>query len=76
MSQKLSRDDLIELANKIRDPQNDDDDIERWMDLFQQNVPHPEASDLIFWSQNHGLGSNPTTEEIVDKALSYKAIQL
>lgn len=76
MPPKLSRDELIELVKKISDPKNDDEDINNWLELFKHNVPHPEASDLIFWPRYHNLGSNPTAEEIVDKALSYKPIQL
>lgn len=76
MVQNLSREELIELVNKISDPKNDDEDINQWLEAFQRNVPHPEAADLIFWPRNYGLGSNPTAEEIVDKALSYKGIQL
>lgn len=76
MSQKLSRDELIELVKKISDPENNEEDISNWLEIFERNVPYPGVSDLIFWPRRCGLGSDPTAEEIVDKALSYKPIQL
>jgi hypothetical protein len=39
--------------------------------LFVYNVPHPDASNLIFYHK-----PRLTTEEIVDKALAYKPIIL
>jgi hypothetical protein len=51
--------------------QEDADDL---VDLFVRNVPHPEADDLIFYPQKE-FGHEPTPEEVVDRALSYKPIQ-
>ena len=39
------------------------------MDILKQNVPDPDVSDLIYWN-------DLTPEEIVDRALRYKPIQL
>ena len=64
------------MVNKIKDPKTNEDDLNEWLVLLEQNVPHPEVSDLIFWPQNYGLGLNPTSEEIVEKALSYGSIIL
>jgi hypothetical protein len=76
MSQKLSRDELIELVKKITAPKNNEEDILNWLEIFERNVPHPEVSGLIYWPNDYGLGDSPSAEEIVDKALSYKPIQL
>jgi hypothetical protein len=41
------------------------------MTLLEDNVPHPEVSDLIFYTEE-----KLTPEEIVERALSYKPILL
>jgi hypothetical protein len=41
------------------------------MTLLEENVPDPEVSNLIYWNDEE-----LTAEKIVDKALSYKPIQL
>ncbi len=41
------------------------------MDKLERSVPHPEVSDLIFYSKRE-----MTAEEIVAEALSYKPILL
>ena len=76
MVDKLSREELIELVEKILKVEGNEDEVTDWVNLFEDNVPHPEASGLIFWPSRYGLASNPSAEEIVDKALSYKPIQL
>jgi hypothetical protein len=76
MADKLSREELVELVRKIRNVEGNEEEIVAWVNLFENNVPHPEASGLIFWSSKYGLSSNPSPEEIVDKALSYKPLQL
>ena len=53
-----------------------EDQIDEWVTVFERSVPHPEASDLIFWPLRHGLGTDPSAEEIVNAALSYKPIEL
>lgn len=76
MDDKLTREQLIELVERIRDPNSDDDEISAWLVLFSRNVPHPAVSNLIFWSHLYGLGDNPRAEEVVDAALSYEPIRL
>lgn len=67
---KLSKLKLIKLVNKICNAENkDEEELDRWLTLLEQNVPDPEVSDLIFHSDE-----NLTPEEIVEKALSYKPI--
>jgi hypothetical protein len=76
MPERLNRDQLIELVGKIIAVRGTEKEIDSWVRIFAANVPHPEASGLIFWSSRYGLGRSPTAEEIVDKALSYRPIQL
>lgn len=67
---------LIALVEKIKNPQCPDEEAEKFLTEFSLRVPHPEASDLIFWPSHHGLGSNPSAKEIVKTALNYKPLQL
>lgn len=71
MFNKLNREELIELVKQICEAEGTEEEIDSMIDLLEQNVPHPEVSDLIFWS-NEEL----TAEEIVDRALNYKPIIL
>lgn len=55
--------DIVEVNGKK------ESEIDLLIDMFIKNVPHPSASDLIYYE-------NLTPEEIVEKALSYQPIQL
>lgn len=72
----MSRDELIDLVRRIMaaegESQEEADDL---VDLFADNVPHPEAEDLIFYPEKH-FGREPTPGEVVYRALSYKPLQL
>lgn len=69
----MTKEELIQLARNImnavgKTEEENDEMLLRFID----NVPHPDASDLFFSLENDGL----TAEEIVEKALSYKPLQL
>ncbi|HYO69712.1 MAG TPA: bacteriocin immunity protein [Archangium sp.] len=66
---KLSREQLIEIARKLLSGGGDDAEVTSWIDELQANVPYPGVSDLIFYPEGN---RDPTPEEVVDKALSYK----
>lgn len=69
----MTRNELIELVKKIQSKQTKTEkEVIKLVLLFEENVPDPNASDYIF-EKKHELLS---PEEIVDKALSYKPIQL
>lgn len=76
MEHRLSRDELIDLVRRAMSAegrtQEEADDL---VDVFVASVPHPEAGDLIFYPRQH-FGREPTTEEVVDRALSYRPIAL
>ena len=76
MSNSIQHRKLVELVRKIINVEGTEKEVDLWIDEFKKSVPHPMASDLIFWPQNYGLGLGPTPEEIVEKALSYKPIDL
>ena len=72
MNRKLTRAEMIALVEKIRRAEGTEEEIGAMVELFKANCLHSSGSDLIFWP--HGFPHNPnlpepTTEEIVDKAL-------
>lgn len=72
----LSRDELIALVARImRVETNDEAEEDRLVELFASSVIHPAAIELIFWHNKH-FDAEPTPEQVVDKALSYKPLQL
>ncbi|WP_430742876.1 bacteriocin immunity protein [Bacillus atrophaeus] len=64
---KMSKEELISLVKKIMNPELEDEVIGKYIDLLEENVPHPAPSDLIFWSEEEY-----TAEQIVEIALNYK----
>lgn len=70
---KLTRDEMIALVDKIRRNDGTEKEINAAVELFRFNCLHPSGSSLIFWPHGYPHNPNlpePTTEEIVDKALS------
>ncbi|MCY8858519.1 bacteriocin immunity protein [Bacillus atrophaeus] len=64
---KMSKEELISLVKKIMNPELEDEVVGKYIDLLEENVPHPAPSDLIFWSEEEY-----TAEQIVEIALNYK----
>ena len=81
MHRELSRDELIELVERItRGEGATEDEADRLIERFESNVPRPDASDLIFWPEQ-ALGADYpgrelTAAEVVDIALGYRPIAL
>ena len=71
MLKKLTREELINLVNRIVECEGSEEEIDEMIEVGKRNVPHPEISDLIYWNDEE-----LTPEQIVDKALEYKPIQL
>ena len=70
--QPCSREELIELVSRLQNPTPGTSEAESnlMLEKFIFNCKHPGSSDLIFYPQEHfGGRSEPTPEEIVDKAL-------
>lgn len=59
------------LVDKIIKVEGTEEEIDKMLDFLQSNVSYPGVSNLIYWNDE-----NLTAEQIVDKALSYKPIQL
>jgi hypothetical protein len=77
----LTRDQLIEIVDKIMrcDP-SDEDEQDKLLGLFENNVLHPRASSFIYFPE-HELGAeyerrSLTPEQVVDHVLAYKPIEL
>ncbi len=71
MFKKLTREELINLVNKIVECEGSEEEIDEMIDMVKKNVPYPDISDLIYWNEEE-----LTPEQIVDKALEYKPMQL
>jgi hypothetical protein len=66
MSKKLSKEELVELVNKICNPMLSDEEVSEYIEILEDSVPHPAPSDLIFWN-----GEDLSPEEVVEIALAY-----
>ena len=71
MLKKLTREELTNLVNKIVECEGSEEEIDEMIEIVKRNVPHPEISDLIYWNEEE-----LTPEQILDKALNYKPIEL
>ena len=71
MADNLTREQLIELVEKIQRAEGTEEEVAQWVNTLRRHVPDPQVSNYIFWSDPQ---MNP--EEIVDRALAYKPIQL
>ncbi|MED4172382.1 hypothetical protein P4631_07955 [Halalkalibacterium halodurans] len=62
-----SRGELIQLVEKIMNAEGTVEEIDRYMNVLEKNVPDPNVSDLIFWNDEE-----LSAGEIVVRALNYK----
>ncbi len=76
MSQKLSREELVDLVETImtvRDKNTGEYIPEKEHELlvrkFEDSINHPGGSDLIYYPELVGLPPDPTVDEIVDLAM-------
>ncbi|KAB8154297.1 colicin immunity protein [Kordia sp. TARA_039_SRF] len=78
----MNREELIELGKKIIACEGTEEEIDLLYEEFNKNVPHPDGANLFFYPENYNARKdnisdyNPSVEEVVDKALAYKAIRL
>ncbi|MFI2366729.1 bacteriocin immunity protein [Promicromonospora sp. NPDC019610] len=75
MARHPTRADLVDLVQFILEGTPGLSEVEgtRLVERFEAAVPHPAASDLIFYPAGH-FASDPTAAEIVDAALGYRPI--
>jgi hypothetical protein len=78
----MTREELIVLGERIINSEGTEEEISKMIELFNKNVPHPKRAGLFYYPENYNARKdkisdyNPSVEEVVDKALSYKPIQL
>lgn len=71
--ERLNREELITLVEKIRNAEGGtEEENDRLLEVFLNNVPDPNASNYIFELEHETL----TAAEIVDRSLSYRPIRL
>lgn len=68
----MKREELIILVEKIIKAEGTEEEVINNMLLFNANVPDPEAANYLVKKEYDDW----TAEQIVDKALSYRPIQL
>lgn len=66
----MTREELIQIVKDITTPTGKkEEEVNRLIDILEMNVPHPAVTNLIYYD-------DLTPEQVVDKALSYKPVQL
>ncbi|MFK4761032.1 hypothetical protein ACI3KS_08880 [Microbacterium sp. ZW T5_45] len=65
----ITREELIEIVDRVIADHGDSD---FYLELFQLNVPHPAASDLIYWPPD--ALAEASSAQIVEAALSYQPV--
>jgi len=81
MSEKLSKQELIELGHRLLNAKTEEESDELYNE-FNSHFVHPDAANLFYYPENWNArkddGSNyePTVEEVVEQALAYKPIIL
>jgi len=70
------RSELVELVARLLGGAFDSEDAEdQAIAEFSARVPHPSPTDLIYHWES-AFDAEPTPEEIVDRALAYRSIEL
>jgi hypothetical protein len=70
------RERLIRLVQRIMDGDySADEEVDSLVAEFEAAVLHPGASSLIFWPTDE-FDHDPSAAEVVDRALSYRPIEL
>lgn len=70
---KLTKEELVDLVRRIVAAEGTEEEQDDMMDLLEANVADPEVSDLIYYPPS---GVALTPEQIVERALAYRPIQL
>ena len=65
MTRRLTRDELVDLADSIIKQEVIGEDLDRAVALFKENIKDPSVLDLIFWSDDP-----ISAEEVVERGLN------
>jgi hypothetical protein len=71
MDKRLSKEELTELVTKICNVCGNEEEINSWIEILENETGCPEVSDYIYWDEDNLL-----PKQIVEKALSYRPISL
>ena len=68
------RDELLALVRQIADPSDDmgDEELSRLEERFADSIRHPGGEDLINYPDRWGLPPDPSPEQVVEAAVSWK----
>lgn len=78
----MTRAELINLGRRILLADASEPEMETLISLFNANVPHPDGSNLFFWPEGYDARRDriadyhPSVEEVVDRCLAYRLVQL
>jgi hypothetical protein len=70
MIDTLTQTELIELVRKVMECEGSEEQIDEWIGVLKNNVPHPSISDLIFYPSDD---VEYTPEKIVNIAVNYQS---
>lgn len=70
------REELVRLVAYLMSGEGTEAEQEAALRALETRVQHPRVSGLIFWPSREGFDRELTPEEVVDQALSYRAIEL
>ena len=73
MDKITDRAELVSLVQKIINAEGTEEEQDEMLLLLKASVPDPKVSDLIYYPPG---GQDLSAEEVVDRALAYKPIQL
>ncbi|MFF4112138.1 bacteriocin immunity protein [Streptomyces sp. NPDC001714] len=66
-----TREELIRMVQQLIDAHLPEAEEDALVEELKQSVPHPRVTDLIYYSDQ-----DLTAEEVVDRALAYRPIEL
>jgi hypothetical protein len=71
--EKLNREQMIELVGRFQRGEIGEEDTAEALDLLRRSSGHPEIDGLIFYPPD---GQELTAEQVVDRALGHRPIEL
>lgn len=69
--EKLTRGEMVDLVGRLMRGEGSDEEANEWINEIHRSVPHPDVSGMIFYPEEE-----LTSEEIIDRAISYRPIEL
>ncbi|KAA6199441.1 e9imm peptide [Streptomyces parvus] len=72
---RMSRDEALSLVRRLRAESGEtgEAEVDEILDALERGLACPHISDYVYWPLP---GTDPTPEEIVDRALAYRPIAL